>query len=91
MRRFFKLAIKPSHISLGPIHATKSKKVQSDPQGLDTGSRWRKLIPANVPFVTIGGIRDVDTARQNREAGSDCVAVIGAITRTDDLLARYQS
>lgn len=81
------LAVKPSYISLGPVFATKSKNVQFDPQGLDTVARWRKLIPPSIPLVTIGGIGDVTTAKQNREAGADCIAVIGAITMADDVPA----
>lgn len=79
------LAIKPSYISLGPIFATSSKKVQFDPQGLEVAAQWRKLIPQDIPFVTIGGIGDVHTARQNREIGADCIAVIGAVTKATDV------
>lgn len=79
------LAIKPSYISLGPIFATSSKKVNFDPQGLEILERWRKLIPQEIPFVTIGGIGDVATAKQNRQAGADCIAVIGAVTTAADV------
>jgi len=79
------LAVKPTYISLGPVFATSSKKVQFDPQGLDTVARWRKLIPPEIPFVTIGGIGGVDAAMANREAGADCVAVIGAVTSAEDV------
>jgi len=81
------LGVEPSYISLGPVFATTSKKVQFDPQGLDTVSKWRKLIPPDIPFITIGGIGDVGTAKMNRDAGADCIAVIGAITTADDIPA----
>ncbi len=81
------LAVNPSYISLGPIFATKSKSVQFDPQGLGTVAKWRNLIPPSIPFVTIGGINDENTAKQNREAGADCIAVIGAVTNADDMPA----
>jgi len=74
------LGIQPSYISLGPIFATGSKKVQFDPQGLDLVSKWRELIPQSIPLVTIGGIGDAETAAQARKAGCECVAVIGAVT-----------
>jgi thiamine-phosphate diphosphorylase len=79
------LAVKPSYISLGPIFATSSKKVNFDPQGLEVAAQWRKLIPQNIPFVTIGGISDVQAARENRKIGADCIAVIGAVTKANDV------
>eukprot|EP00980_Cylindrotheca_fusiformis_P019847 scaffold6966_cov112-Cylindrotheca_fusiformis.AAC.25 len=82
------LGMKPSYISLGPIFATSSKKVQFDPQGLGILSRWRKLIPPSIPLVTIGGINDVAAATANRSAGSDCIAVIGAVTSAENLPER---
>ena len=81
------LGIKPSYISLGPIFATSSKKVQFHPQGLEIVSTWRKLIPPEVPLVTIGGIGDVEAAGLNRKAGADCIAVIGAVTQAEDVVA----
>jgi hydroxymethylpyrimidine kinase/phosphomethylpyrimidine kinase/thiamine-phosphate diphosphorylase len=82
------LGVKPSYISMGPVFATSSKKVQFDPQGLGIVAKWRQLIPPSIPFVTIGGIGDVETAKQNRDAGADCVAVIGAVTGAEDVSAR---
>lgn len=79
------LGVNPSYISLGPVFGTSSKKVAFDPQGLSIVAKWRQLIPSDVPLVTIGGIGDSTTARQNKEAGADCVAVIGAVTQNDDV------
>jgi thiamine-phosphate diphosphorylase len=79
------LGVKPSYISMGPVFATSSKKVQFDPQGLDVVSRFKKLIPPNIPFMTIGGIGNVEAAKQNKEAGADCIAVIGAVTKAEDI------
>jgi thiamine-phosphate diphosphorylase len=81
------LGVNPSYISLGPVFGTSSKKVAFDPQGLATVAKWRQLIPSHVPLVTIGGIGDAETARQNKEAGADCVAVIGAVTQSEDVAA----
>jgi hydroxymethylpyrimidine kinase/phosphomethylpyrimidine kinase/thiamine-phosphate diphosphorylase len=78
------LGIMPSYISMGPVFATSSKKVEFDPQGLESVWKWRELIPPSVPFVTIGGINDVKAARQNCQAGANCVAVISAITGSQD-------
>lgn len=79
------LGVNPSYISMGPVFGTSSKKVAFDPQGLSTVYKWRQLIPPDVPFVTIGGISDPEKAKQNKEAGADCVAVIGAVTQSDDV------
>ena len=84
------IGIKPSYISLGPIFATSSKKVGFDPQGLDILSRWRSLIPHSIPFVTIGGINTIEAAKMNKQAGSDCIAVIGAVTKAEDLPERIE-
>jgi hydroxymethylpyrimidine kinase/phosphomethylpyrimidine kinase/thiamine-phosphate diphosphorylase len=78
------LGVKPSYISLGPVFATSSKNVQFDPQGLWTVSKWRQLISPDVPLVAIGGIGDADTATRVKEAGADCVAVIGAVTKAKE-------
>lgn len=79
------LGVKPSYISMGPVFATKSKNVQFNPQGLSIVSKWRQLIPPEIPFIAIGGINDEQLARQVREAGADSVAVIGAVTTAGNL------
>ena len=81
------LGINPTYISMGPVFGTASKKVAFDPQGLATVHKWRQLIPPEMPFVTIGGISDAQRARENKAAGADCVAVIGAITQSDNVAA----
>ena len=81
------LGVQPTYISMGPVFATSSKTLEFDPQGLDTVRKWRQLIPPTMPFVTIGGINDVELARENREAGADCIAVISAITKSNDAAA----
>lgn len=79
------LGAKPSYISLGPVFGTTSKDVAFDPQGLATVAKWRDLIPESCPLVAIGGINNADLAREVRDAGSECVAVIGAVTKADDV------
>jgi hydroxymethylpyrimidine kinase/phosphomethylpyrimidine kinase/thiamine-phosphate diphosphorylase len=78
------LGVKPSYISLGPVFATSSKNVQFDPQGLWTVRKWRQLINPDIPLVAIGGIGDADTATRVKEAGADCAAVIGAVTKAKE-------
>ena len=43
-----------------------------------------------MPLVAIGGINDQDTASKVKEAGADCIAVIGAVTKADDVDAACQ-
>jgi len=73
--------VQPSYISLGPVFGTKSKNVAFDPQGLATVQKWRELIGSDVPLVAIGGINDAERAREVKNAGADCVAVIGAVKK----------
>lgn len=79
------LGIKPSYISLGPVFGTSSKDVAFTQQGLATVAKWRQLIYPDVPLVAIGGIGNAETAKLVRDAGADCVAVIGAITNANDI------
>lgn len=79
------MGVCPSYISLGPVFRTSSKDVKFDPQGLETVRQWRKLMHPDVPLVAIGGISDDKIAKTVREAGADCVAVIGAVTGADDI------
>ncbi|KAL7540120.1 hypothetical protein ACHAXR_009873 [Thalassiosira sp. AJA248-18] len=79
------LGVRPSYISLGPVFATSSKDVKFDPQGLETVRSWRSLIPPDIPLVAIGGIGNADVARIVREAGAECAAVIGAVTKVDNV------
>lgn len=75
--------IKPSYISLGPIFGTQSKDVAFDPQGLATVQKWRELIGPDIPLVGIGGINDAERTKEVKDAGADCVAVIGAVKKDD--------
>jgi len=84
------IGVRPSYISLGPVFGTKSKNVAFDPQGLATVVKWHELLDPDMPLVAIGGINDEDTAFRVKEAGADCIAVIGAVTKADDVDAACQ-
>ena len=75
--------VNPSYISLGPVFGTKSKNVAFDPQGLSTVRKWKELIGPDIPLVAIGGINDAERAKEVKDAGADCVAVIGAVKKDD--------
>ena len=85
------LGVRPSYISLGPVFATSSKDVKFDPQGLETVRQWRRLIPKDIPLVAIGGISDAEIAKSIRDAGADCSAVIGAVTKAEDVTSSVRN
>lgn len=78
------LGVKPSYISIGPVFQTTSKDTDYDPQGLEIVTKWRNLVPNDMPLVAIGGI-NTKIAERVKEAGADCVSVIGAITKSDNV------
>lgn len=78
------VGVKPSYISLGPVFGTLSKNVAFDPQGLATVYKWRELVDPSIPLVAIGGISNPALAKKVKNAGADCVAVIGAVTHADE-------
>ena len=75
-------ALRPSYIACGPIHATSLKQMPWIPQGEANLAYWCSLL-AGTPVVAIGGM-DADRARDAMRAGAWAVAVVGAITRSDD-------
>jgi hydroxymethylpyrimidine kinase/phosphomethylpyrimidine kinase/thiamine-phosphate diphosphorylase len=75
-------ALRPSYIACGPIHATSLKPMPWIPQGDANLAYWCSLL-RDTPVVAIGGI-DATRARAAMQAGAWAVAVVGAITRSDD-------
>ena len=75
-------ALRPSYIACGPIHATTLKKMPWIPQGEANLAYWCGLL-ADTPVVAIGGM-DAPPAPAAMGAGAWAVAVVGAITRSDD-------
>jgi hydroxymethylpyrimidine kinase/phosphomethylpyrimidine kinase/thiamine-phosphate diphosphorylase len=75
-------ALRPSYIACGPIHATTLKEMPWIPQGDANLAYWCSLL-ADTPVVAIGGM-DPPRARAAMHAGAWAVAVVGAITRSDD-------
>jgi hydroxymethylpyrimidine kinase/phosphomethylpyrimidine kinase/thiamine-phosphate diphosphorylase len=75
-------ALRPSYIACGPIHATAIKQMPWIPQGDANLAYWCALLH-DTPVVAIGGM-DTARARDAMRAGAWAVAVVGAITRSDD-------
>jgi hydroxymethylpyrimidine kinase / phosphomethylpyrimidine kinase / thiamine-phosphate diphosphorylase len=75
-------ALRPSYIACGPIHPTALKPMPWIPQGDANLAYWCSLL-RDTPVVAIGGM-DATRARAAMQAGAWAVAVVGAITRSDD-------
>ncbi len=75
-------AWRPSYVACGPIHATALKQMPWIPQGDANLAYWCTLLH-DTPVVAIGGM-DAARARDAMRAGAWAVAVVGAITRSDD-------
>ena len=75
-------ALRPSYMAVGPIFETKIKVMKFAPQGIAALRRWRRTL-RSYPLVAIGGI-DASTIAEVAAAGPDAVAVIRAITLTDE-------
>jgi hydroxymethylpyrimidine kinase/phosphomethylpyrimidine kinase/thiamine-phosphate diphosphorylase len=75
-------ALRPSYIACGPIHATTLKQMPWLPQGDANLVYWCSLL-AGTAVVAIGGM-DAERARSAMHAGAWAVAVVGAITRSED-------
>lgn len=82
-------ALRPSYIACGPIHATAIKQMPWIPQGDANLAYWCALLH-DTPVVAIGGM-DADRARDATRAGAWAVAVVGAITRSEDPRAAIEA
>lgn len=83
------LAINPSYIALGPVFATTSKQMPWIPQGVERVKQWVQLLGDHYPLVAIGGI-NLGRAEQLKQTGVGSVAMISAITKSDDYKAATQ-
>ncbi|MGB6187353.1 MAG: thiamine phosphate synthase [Aeromonas molluscorum] len=72
----------PSYIALGHIFPTNTKAMPSRPQGLVRLHHYRALM-AKWPTVAIGGIGE-DRIGAVRESGVGSIALVSAITGSDD-------
>jgi thiamine-phosphate pyrophosphorylase len=82
------LAANADYVALGPIYATRLKKMVWEPQGLPRLAEWRRRVKC--PLVAIGGIT-VERAPGVLAAGADIVAVITDIVTSQDPEARTRN
>lgn len=75
------LAVDPDYVALGPIWATKLKKMKWAPQGMDTLRDW--VARAGRPVVAIGGLTP-ERARMVIDAGAGAAAVVTDLVMAED-------
>jgi len=76
------------YIGFGPLYLTTSKHRPDPVQGLAGLRQVRARV--SLPIVAIGGIT-ADTMADVLAAGADAVAMIGAITRADDVIGTVRA
>ncbi|MFM2478860.1 thiamine phosphate synthase [Celerinatantimonas sp. MCCC 1A17872] len=76
------LSLKPSYVAMGQVFATQSKAMPADELGLVRFSQLCQLVE-DCPVVAIGGIT-VNNASQVMQAGADGIALISALSQSDD-------
>lgn len=76
------------YIGVGPIFPTNSKADHAPALGLDYVANLKKQ-GVTKPFVTIGGV-NAQSAKQLKELGADGVAVISAITKSENIAETVQ-
>lgn len=75
------LAVDPDYVALGPIWATKLKKMKWAPQGLDRLRDW--VARAGRPVVAIGGLTP-SRARLVLDSGAGAAAVVTDLVVAED-------
>lgn len=80
--------LNPSYIALGHIFPTQTKKMKSDPQGLERLKLYSKLLK-NFNTVAIGGIKE-SNFNEVLATGVKSIAVVTAITKAPDPKASTQ-
>ncbi len=82
------LSTSPEYVALGPVYATRLKKMPWAPQGLQRVQEWKRRVGA-IPLVAIGGIT-VERVPGVLAMGADHVAVVTDISLHSDPEARAQ-
>lgn len=79
-------AASSDYVAFGPLYGTTNLSRPKSVQGLSRLVEVRRLVPAHVPLVGIGGIT-AERLSEVRAAGADAWAVIGAVTGAPDPVA----
>lgn len=76
-------ALEPvSYVAIGPVFGTATKSTGYEARGIEAVALARRIIPAGVPVVAIGGVT-LDNARAVIDAGAASVAVISGLLSGD--------
>jgi hydroxymethylpyrimidine kinase/phosphomethylpyrimidine kinase/thiamine-phosphate diphosphorylase len=75
------VALQPSYIAFGPIHATTTKVMCFLPQGIERLKVWRSLV--STQLIAIGGL-NLSNIQAAVDCGVDGVSVVSAITKASD-------
>ncbi|MEX8512781.1 MAG: bifunctional hydroxymethylpyrimidine kinase/phosphomethylpyrimidine kinase [Leptothrix ochracea] len=82
-------ALRPSYIACGPVHATTTKDMPWQPQGVHNLGWWRQMLPT-LPVVGIGGFTP-ERLEAAARTGVDGLAVLSGITAASDPEAAVQA
>lgn len=77
------LTLQPSYIAIGHVFPTKTKKMPSQPQGIEKMGLQARMLKGVVPTVAIGGIK-LQHTKEILDQGIDTIAVVTAITEAQD-------
>ncbi|WP_283131588.1 thiamine phosphate synthase [Enterovibrio norvegicus] len=84
------LSLNPSYLAIGHIFPTPTKQMPTPPQGIEQLKIHLRAVNGKVPTVAIGGI-DLSVASDVWQSGVDAIAVVRAITQSEDLAATLHS
>ena len=77
------IQLNPSYIALGHIFETRSKVMESKPQGVFKLTLEQQLVKNRFPTVAIGGIK-LANVKEVLSSGAGSVALITGITQAED-------
>lgn len=83
------LTLNPSYIALGHVFPTKTKQMESQPQGLERLAYQAQMLKGKIPTVAIGGIKLQDAAEVLKTSVGS-IAVVTAITKSNEPCTEVQ-
>ncbi|WP_028024232.1 thiamine phosphate synthase [Enterovibrio calviensis] len=84
------MSLTPSYLAIGHIFPTPTKQMPTPPQGVNQLKAHLQTVGGRFPTVAIGGI-DLSVASDVWRSGVDAIAVVRAVTQSNDLAATLQA
>ncbi|MDD1795621.1 thiamine phosphate synthase [Enterovibrio sp. ZSDZ42] len=84
------MSLTPSYLAIGHIFPTPTKQMPTPPQGVNQLKTHLQTVSGRFPTVAIGGI-DLSVAADVWRSGVDAIAVVRAVTQSNDLAATLQA